>query len=141
MVSDFLMNDKCAAGTGKFWEIMANRLCVGLKELFALAAQGTPLAISALCTVFAESEVISCIGEGKPRTDIAAGVVDSVASKVATLCSRQALLPDIYLTGGLCHSPYFISRLSNKLGRTVRALPDGHFAGALGASLLAEGMK
>ena len=83
----------------------------------------------------------SCIGEGKPRADIAAGVVDSVASKVATLCSRQALLPDIYLTGGLCHSPYFISRLSDKLGRTVRALPDGHFAGALGASLLAERMK
>lgn len=79
--------------------------------------------------------------KGKPRADIAAGVVDSVASKVATLCSRQALLPDIYLTGGLCHSPYFISRLSDKLGRTVRALPDGHFAGTLGASLLAEGMK
>ena len=78
------MNDKCAAGTGKFLEIMANRLCVGLEELFALAAQGTPLAISALCTVFAESEVISCIGEGKPRADIAAGVVLSLIHICAT---------------------------------------------------------
>ena len=73
------MNDKCSAGTGKFLEIMASRLGVDLPELFALAAEGTPLAISAMCTVFAESEVISHIGAGERREDIAAGVVDSVA--------------------------------------------------------------
>ena len=139
-VSDFLMNDKCAAGTGKFVEIMANRLCVELEELFSLAEQGQPLPISALCTVFAESEVISYIGEGKPRADIAAGVVDSVAAKVATLCSRQALLPQIVLTGGLCHSAYFAARLAHKVGRPVQPLENGQFAGAYGAALLAEKM-
>ena len=138
VVTDFLMNDKCAAGTGKFLEIMANRLCVGLEALFALAETGTPLSISALCTVFAESEVISYIGEGRPRPDIAAGVIDSVAAKVATLCSRQALLPEIRLTGGLCHSPYFVARLAEKLGHPVQALPGGQFAGAYGASLIAQ---
>ena len=138
VVTDFLMNDKCAAGTGKFLEIMANRLCVGLEALFALAEAGTPLSLSALCTVFAESEVISYIGEGRPRPDIAAGVIDSVAAKVATLCSRQALLPEIRLTGGLCHSPYFVARLAEKLGHPVQALPGGQFAGAYGASLIAQ---
>lgn len=138
VVSDFLMNDKCAAGTGKFIEIMANRLNVTIEELFAFAQRGNVLPISALCTVFAESEVISYIGEGHPREDIAAGVVDSVAGKVATLCSRQRLLPQIVLTGGLCHSPYFAERLSEKLGAAVHPLENGHFAGAYGASLLAE---
>ena len=106
--------------------------------MFALAETGTPLSISALCTVFAESEVISYIGEGRPRPDIAAGVIDSVAAKVATLCSRQALLPEIRLTGGLCHSPYFVARLAEKLGHPVQALPGGQFAGAYGASLIAQ---
>lgn len=69
-VTDFLMNDKCSAGTGKFLEIMANRLGIALDELFELAAQGTALPISSLCTVFAESEVISYIGAGKAREDI-----------------------------------------------------------------------
>ena len=84
-VQDFLMNDKCSAGTGKFLEIMANRLGITLQELFDMAESGTVLPISSLCTVFAESEVINYIGVGKNREDIAAGVVDSVTSKVAQL--------------------------------------------------------
>ena len=67
VVQDFLMNDKCSAGTGKFLEIMANRLGVTLQELFDMAKAGTVLPISSLCTVFAESEVINYIGEGRPR--------------------------------------------------------------------------
>ena len=89
MVQDFLMNDKCSAGTGKFLEIMANRLGVTLQELFDMAAAGNTLSISSLCTVFAESEVINYIGEGRKREDIAAGVVDSVAAKVAQLAMRK----------------------------------------------------
>ena len=72
MVSDFQMNDKCSAGTGKFLEIMANRLGVTINELFDMAAAGEVIPISSLCTVFAESEVINYIGEGKKREDIAA---------------------------------------------------------------------
>lgn len=138
VVMDFLMNDKCSAGTGKFLEIMANRLGITLDELFELAKQGEMIPISSLCTVFAESEVISYIGEGRPREDIAAGVIESVVAKVAQLAQRQALADTIILTGGLSHSTYFTSRLSEKLGKHVMLAEFGRFAGALGAAYLAE---
>ena len=138
MVKDFLMNDKCSAGTGKFLEIMANRLGVTLQELFEMADQGTILPISSLCTVFAESEVINYIGEGKNREDIAAGVVDSVAAKVAQLAQRKDLPEKIILTGGLSKSRYFTTQLSAKLGKTVEPTEFGRYAGAIGAAKLAE---
>ena len=138
MVQDFLMNDKCSAGTGKFLEIMANRLGVSLQELFDMAAAGTVLPISSLCTVFAESEVINYIGEGKNREDIAAGVVDSVAAKVAQLSQRKNLSEKVILTGGLSHSRYFTGILSAKVGKTVEPTADGRYAGALGAAFLAR---
>ena len=138
MVQDFLMNDKCSAGTGKFLEIMANRLGVTLGELFDLAQAGTVLPISSLCTVFAESEVINYIGEGRKREDIAAGVVDSVAAKVAQLSQRKNLPEKVILTGGLSHSEYFTKTLSAKIGQTVDSTENGRYAGAFGAALLAE---
>lgn len=138
MVQDFLMNDKCSAGTGKFLEIMANRLGVTLQELFDLASSGDTLSISSLCTVFAESEVINYIGEGKKREDIAAGVVDSVAAKVAQLAGRKNIAGRVILTGGLSNSAYFTDILSRKLGKMVEPTEDGRYAGAIGAALLAE---
>lgn len=138
MVHDFLMNDKCSAGTGKFLEVMANRLGVTLQELFDLAAAGEVLPISSLCTVFAESEVINYIGEGRKREDIAAGVVDSVAAKVAQLAQRKNLPEQVILTGGLSHSRYFTRILSAKMNQTVTPTDYGRYAGALGAALLAE---
>ncbi|MGN0332424.1 MAG: acyl-CoA dehydratase activase [Lachnospiraceae bacterium] len=141
MVQDFLMNDKCSAGTGKFLEIMANRLGITLQELFDMAEAGNVLPISSLCTVFAESEVINYIGEGKNREDIAAGVVDSVASKVAQLSQRKTLSDKVILTGGLSHSTYFTKILSSKVGKTVEPTENGRYAGALGAALLAKEKK
>ena len=141
MVRDFLMNDKCSAGTGKFLEIMANRLGVTINELFVLASKGEVLPISSLCTVFAESEVINYIGAGKKREDIAAGVVNSVCSKVAQLCLRKNLPDTVILTGGLSDSEYFIHLLSEKIERSIRPVENGRYAGALGASLLAEEKK
>lgn len=138
MVTDFLMNDKCSAGTGKFIEIMANRLGVTIDELFQMAGTGKTLAISSLCTVFAESEIINYIGEGRAREDIAAGVIDSVAAKVSQLCRRQTLSDKVILTGGLSHSDYFAGLLSEKVGHNVEPMSFGRYAGALGASLLAE---
>lgn len=132
------MNDKCSAGTGKFLEIMANRLGVTLQELFDMASVGEVLSISSLCTVFAESEVINYIGEGKKREDIAAGVVDSVAAKVAQLAGRKNLSDKIILTGGISSSVYFTDILSGKLGRRVQPTENGRYAGAIGAALLAE---
>lgn len=127
MIQDFLMNDKCSAGTGKFLEIMANRLGVTIEELFELASQGN-----------AVSEVISMIGEGRSREDIAAGVVHSVAEKVAQLARRKQLPGTVILTGGLSECPYFAGILSEKLECNVSAMRDGRYAGALGAALLAR---
>lgn len=136
MVTDFLMNDKCSAGTGKFLEVMANRLGVSLEELFVMAEQGEVIPISSLCTVFAESEVISYIGEGQPRENIAAGVVDSVANKVAQLCQKKAIGEQVVLTGGLSFSPYFTKILGQKVGARIEPRERGRYAGAYGAALL-----
>lgn len=138
VVQDFLMNDKCSAGTGKFLEIMANRLGVTIQELFDMAESGTAVQISSLCTVFAESEVISHIGKGVKREDIAAGVVDSVAGKVAQLAQRKKLPDTVILTGGISHSEYFTKVLTRRLMKKVRPTEFGRYAGALGAAFLAK---
>lgn len=138
VVDDFLMNDKCSAGTGKFIEVMANRLDLEIDALFQLAGQGEVLPISSLCTVFAESEVIGYIGAGRRREDIAAGVVDSVAAKVAQLAQKLLLEKAVLLTGGLSHLPYFADTLGRKLRHPVVCMPDGRYAGAYGAALLAR---
>lgn len=137
-VSDFIMNDKCSAGTGKFIEVMANRLGVTIDELFDMASKGNAVKISSLCTVFAESEVISFIGKGAKREDIASGVIDSVAGKVATLCNKKRLSDKVILTGGISHNEYFANLLSSKLKKKVECAEYGRYAGALGAALLAK---
>ena len=141
VATNFLMNDKCAAGTGKFLEIMANRLNVTLQEMFDMAERGKPLAISSMCTVFAESEVISHIGAGESREDIAAGVVDSVVNRAAGLCARYGVRGDAMLTGGLSECGYLIGRLSERVGVPIQSHPMGRFAGALGAALIARDGK
>lgn len=138
IVTDFLMNDKCSAGTGKFVEIMANRLGVDIDNLFELAKMGKVLPISSLCTVFAESEIINYIGEGKPREDIAAGVIDSVASKVAQLFGRFSNTDYVVLTGGLSHNEYFAQCLSKKIHLPVNTNEFGRYAGAYGALIIAR---
>lgn len=136
-VMKFIMNDKCSAGTGKFLEVMTNRLGLTQKELSELARRGNPITISSMCTVFAESEVISLIGKGTPREDIANGVIDSVVMKVASLIS-QVPGEQYFLTGGLCEDEYIVERLSKVLGASVESMPLARYAGALGAALMAE---
>ena len=114
---------------------------IKFKILFDMADKGTVLPISSLCTVFAESEVINYIGEGQKREDIAAGVVDSVANKVAQLAMKKNLPDKVILTGGLSNSTYFTKILSQKLGQTVSPTEQGRYAGALGAALLAKEKK
>lgn len=135
MVKDFLMNDKCAAGTGKFIEVMANRLGCGFDELYALASSGDALSISSMCTVFAESEVISYIGSGEKRENIAAGVIDSVANKVISLAKKHGIKGEVMLTGGLSFTPYFVELMSKKLDKKIHTHPLGRYAGAIGAAL------
>ena len=135
-VIDFVMNDKCSAGTGKFLEVMANRMGLTLLEFFGLAEKGRDIKISSMCTVFAESEIVSLMGLGTPREDIACGAVGSVVAKVATLISRKNHDENYFLTGGFCESSLLIRKLSEVLGSKVKTTPDARFAGAIGAALL-----
>lgn len=128
-VAKFAMNDKCAAGTGRFLEIMAD-----------LARSGEPTKISSMCTVFAESEVISLIGRGEPRENIARGVIESVVSRVATMAG-QAAGALYYLTGGLCENAYVVERLAALLGSPVTTSPQARFAGAIGAAIRAQALN
>lgn len=136
-VMKFIMNDKCSAGTGKFLEVMTNRLGLTPEELSALARNGREITISSMCTVFAESEVISLIGKETPREDIAFGVIESVVNKVVALLA-QVPGDKYYLTGGLCEDEYIIERLSKALGAPVESVPLARYAGAVGAALLAS---
>ncbi|MDL2217513.1 acyl-CoA dehydratase activase [Christensenellaceae bacterium OttesenSCG-928-M15] len=140
-VRDFLMNDKCSAGTGRFLEIMANTLGVSLAGLCELAERGDGVTISSMCTVFAESEVISLIGKGTRKEDIAFGVIESIVNKVHSQAAKL-LGPNkaVYLTGGLCELPFIVEQLSNKLSQEVKTSPMARYAGALGAALTASGL-
>ena len=134
-VMKFLMNDKCSAGTGKFIEVMTNRLGLTQNELSDLARKGEHITISSMCTVFAESEVISLIGRGTPREDIAFGVIESVIMKVVQLIA-QVPSDKYFLTGGLCEDQYVIERLENALKAPVTSAPLARYAGAIGAALM-----
>ena len=136
-VMKFIMNDKCSAGTGKFLEVMTNRLGLTQNELSELARKGNPITISSMCTVFAESEVISLIGKGTPREDIAYGVIESVVTIVVQLISPVPA-EQYFLTGGLCEDEYIIERLVKALGAPVSSAPLARYAGAVGAALMAE---
>ncbi len=136
-VVDFVMNDKCSAGTGRFLEVMANTLAVTLEDLCELARGGGGASISSMCTVFAESEVIGLIGKGESRENIASAVIDSIVTKVASQAGRLQPAGKVCLTGGLCGFDYLRNRLGKTLRCEVEASPDGRYAGAAGAALCA----
>lgn len=139
MVADFIMNDKCSAGTGRFLEVMANTLGVRQGELDELAAKGSNTSISSMCTVFAESEVISLIGRGERKENIAFAIVDSIVKKVSSQAVRLVKSGSpVCLTGGLCESSYIRTALAEALKVTVIAKPEGRYAGAIGAALSAR---
>lgn len=138
IISNFFMNDKCSAGTGRFLEVMSNVLGISLNELSVLAQNGNNTTISSMCTVFAESEVISLIGQGTPKENIAYGIVNSVVNKVISMCKRTGTDKKYCLTGGLCDNDYIISQLSANLNTKVISDKKGRFAGAIGAGLLAK---
>lgn len=138
-VTDFSMNDKCSAGTGRFLEVMANTLSLRPEELCQMASLGGGTVISSMCTVFAESEVISLIGRGEKKENIAYAVMDSIVSKVASQAARFQLQgKTVCLTGGLCGFENLRQALSRQLGADVAAHEDGRYAGAVGAALCAE---
>ena len=137
-VSEFVMNDKCSAGTGRFLEVMSNTLSITPEALCTMAESGREIHISSLCTVFAESEVIGLIGRGTPREDIAYAVIDSIVQKVKTQSGKLRLIDGpLCLTGGLCDYKYVVELLGKAFKRDVLTTPEARFAGAFGAAMYA----
>jgi predicted CoA-substrate-specific enzyme activase len=137
-VRDFAMNDRCAAGTGRFLEVVADRLGVGLDSLGELAARSQhPAAISSMCIVFAETEIIGLLSSGTPPEDIVAGVQNSIASRVAALVGSK-VVPPVAFTGGVALVAGMSAALAKSLNHEVSIPSDPQMTGALGAALIAS---
>ncbi len=137
-VVDFVMNDKCAAGTGRFLEVMANALGLKLEELADVAEKAKKVTeISSTCTVFAESEVISHLASGERVEDIVAGIHEAIASRIAALARRVRVEPDIVLTGGVAKNKAMKRALERKIGYEIKIPPEPQIVGAVGAALFA----
>lgn len=136
MMMNFAMNDKCAAGTGRFLDVMARVLEVKVEELAGLGAQSTKdVAISSTCTVFAESEVISQLANGSDKRDIINGIHKSVASRVVGLANRIGVRDAVVMTGGVAQNGGVVSALQEMLGHPIHTSPLTQYNGALGAAL------
>ena len=138
-VADFVMNDKCAAGTGRFLENQARVLGLTLEELAAVSLKATkPAVISSQCSVFAESEIITLLNEGAEIANIANGIHESIASRLVTMVRKVGARPDITVAGGCAKNVGLIAILEKRLGiRIVRLPEDPQVIGAVGAALLA----
>lgn len=136
-VVNFLMNDKCAAGTGRFLQNMAVMLGCTLEDFSALP-DIEPHAVSSMCTVFAESEVVGLLARGVDKRALSLGLLDSVASRAEGMLRRVGLHEPVAFTGGVSRSRNLVGLLERRLGCAVRVSPDSQFAGALGAALLAQ---
>ncbi len=138
MVADFVMNDKCAAGTGRFLEVMAARLKVPLDEFGARWRKAREAArISSTCTVFAESEVISLLSRGVAPEPIIRGLCDAVADRLAGMVHRVGLGGDLVMTGGVSRNDGVKRSLEERLSAGVTVPNGSQFAGAYGAALIA----
>ena len=137
-VKNFAMNDKCSAGTGRFFEAMANAFELSLPEFsnLSLSAKNV-IPITAQCTVFAESEVISQLAQGSDKRDIINGIHHSVASRVAGLAHRVGAKELVVMTGGVAQNTGVVKALEEELGRTIHTSPLTQYNGALGAALFA----
>ena len=135
---NFQMNDKCAAGTGRFLDVMARVLEVKVSDLGMLGALSTKyVGISSTCTVFAESEVISQLAQGTDKCDIINGIHKSVANRVVGLAHRVGVQDQVVMTGGVAQNRGIVDALQEQLGHTVHTSPLTQYTGALGAALFA----
>lgn len=138
IMTNFVMNDKCAAGTGRFLDVMARVLEVRVEDLAKLGSESTKrLDISSTCTVFAESEVISQLARAADRRDIIAGIHRSVAGRTAGIARRISIRDDVVMTGGVARNSGVVQALEEELGHTIHVSPLTQYVGALGAALFA----
>ena len=137
-IVDFCMNDKCAAGTGRFLGAASSALDIPLDELGPTALRGErPVKISTTCTVFAESEVLSWLGKGKKIEDVLLGVHKSIAGRAVGLLRRVGIEEEVTFTGGVAKNLAMVEALNQRLGLEVNVSDESHYMGALGAALFA----
>ena len=136
---DFAMNDKCAAGTGRFLEVMARALEVDLEAFGDVSSKAQqPAPISSLCTVFAESEVISLIAKGEFRENIIAGIHEAIASRVVAMAKRVGFNARVMMTGGVAKNTGVVKALEQKIGQKIHVSDKSQVTGAIGAAILAQ---
>jgi predicted CoA-substrate-specific enzyme activase len=138
-VIDFVMNDKCAAGTGRFLEVMAQTLGAKIEDLGELSFRSKNLVeISSMCTVFAESEVVSLIASSCPTEDIAAGLHCAIVDKIIAMANKITIIESITLTGGVINNVGVVHALKNRLRANINIPTNPQIIGALGAAVQAQ---
>jgi len=138
-VIDFAMNDKCAAGTGRFLEVMADKLDVPLDKMGALALEARrEVPISSVCTVFAESEVVSLLAQDHPKEEIVKGLHRSIVNRTWAMIRSVGIEDAVTMTGGVAKNQGVVKLLQDKLGRPIQVNEEPQMVGALGAALLAR---
>lgn len=137
-VLDFAMNDKCAAGTGRFLEVMASKLGVTLDQMGPLSLEAREeAAISSVCTVFAESEVVSLVAKDHPREGIIKGIHRSIVNRVWNMVAAVGIQPAVCMSGGVAKNQGVVHLMEERLGHALRIHKEPRLVGALGAALLA----
>lgn len=137
-VLDFVMNDKCAAGTGRFLANAADVMGIGLGEIGPLSLRATrAIKIATVCTVFVESDILSYLAQGKKAEDILGGVHLAIAKRTMSLARRVPIEPDVTMTGGVALNIGMVRALEEVLGSKLQVSPDAHFMGAIGAAVFA----
>lgn len=135
-VADFIMNDKCAAGTGRFLQVMTGILDITLDELGQLASDSKPVSINSMCTVFAESEIIGLLAQEVPKDAIASGIVQTIANKMLSLASKIPLREEITFSGGVANNPEICRILSSAFKVKFNISTQPQIVGALGAAIV-----
>ena len=136
-IADFVMNDKCAAGTGRFLAVLADRLSIPLEDMGKTGLGVAPLRLSSMCTVFAESEVISLLSKGYQVPEIIAGIHDAIARRTVALASRLTMEPVVTFLGGVSANQDIVGRTSELIGLDINVPDHAEFSGAIGAVLSA----
>lgn len=137
-VLDFCMNDKCAAGTGRFMAGAAEVLGMALDDIGEISLRGTkPIRLTSVCTVFVESDILSHLAQNQKVEDILAGVHEAIASRTIGLVRRVGIDPEITFTGGVARNIGMVKALEAKLGMELNISPEAHYCGAFGAALFA----
>ncbi|MBU2552223.1 MAG: 2-hydroxyglutaryl-CoA dehydratase [Proteobacteria bacterium] len=138
-VVDFAMNDKCAAGTGRFLEVMARALEIDLEDMGPLSLESRELIpVSSMCTVFAESEVISLVAQARPKEDIINGIHTAICNRIASMLDRVGLEQEVTMTGGVAKNVGIVHKIEQKLSGRVNVPEEPQIVGALGAALIAR---